>query len=343
MPLTSLALQNAKPKEKPYKLSDGDGLFLLVQPSGRKLWRFRYRFAGKENTLALGPFPEIPLAAARGKRDSARTLIAEGKDPAQQKKLDKIAAATAANNTFGAIAEELLASLEESGAAGPTLSKNRWLLLTLAAPLAKRPIADITSAEILLLLKRHEKAGRRETAKRLRGAIGRIFRHAIATLRAVNDPTYALQRALVAPVVQHRPAIVDERELGGLMRSIDEFDGWMPLRAALQFLALTMVRPGEVRHMRRSEVIWPASTWRITDEALDQFIELYKEEFGEELSRSDASDRSRSRAWSIAAKSKLPNRSPPSCSQTALGNAGWSGKNALPWLRCAGISALQHG
>lgn len=268
MPLTSLALQNAKPKEKPYKLSDGDGLFLLVQPNGRKLWRFRYHFCDKENTLGLGPFPEIPLASARAKRDSARTLIAEGKDPSQQKKLDKIAAATAANNTFGAIAEELLASLKESGAAEPTLSKNRWLLLTLAAPLAKRPIADITSAEILLILKRHEKAGRRETAKRLRGAIGRIFRHAIATLRATTDPTYALQRALPAPVVQHRAAIVDERDLGALMRSIDEFDGWVPLRAALQFLALTMVRPGEVRHMRRSEVIWPKSTWRIPAERM---------------------------------------------------------------------------
>jgi len=135
MPLTSLALQNAKPKEKPYKLSDGDGLFLLVQPSGSKLWRFRYRFAGKENTLALGPFPEVPLAAARGKRDNARTLIVEGKDPSQHKKLERIAAANAANNTFGAIAEELLASMKESGAAEPTLSKNRWLLLSLAAPL----------------------------------------------------------------------------------------------------------------------------------------------------------------------------------------------------------------
>jgi len=115
--------------------------------------RIRYRFAGKENSLALGPFPEVTLASARAKRDGARALIAEGKDPSQQKKLDKIAAANAANNTFGAIVEELLASLEESGAAEPTLSKKRWLLLSLAAPLAKRPIpADRRDPQRLHLL-----------------------------------------------------------------------------------------------------------------------------------------------------------------------------------------------
>ena len=148
MALTSLAVQNAKPKEKPYKLSDGGGLHLLVQSGGSKLWRFRYHFAGKENMLAFGSFPEVSLASARDKRDHARKLIADGKDPSQQKKLDKIVAATAANNTYGAIAEEHLAALEENGAAEATLNKVRWLLLDLASPLTKRPIAEITPAEI---------------------------------------------------------------------------------------------------------------------------------------------------------------------------------------------------
>ena len=158
--------------------------------------------------------------------------------------------------------------MKENGAAESTLNKVRWLLLDLAAPLIKRPIAEITPAEILLILKRYEKSGRRETARRLRGVIGKVFRIAVATLRAPTDPTYALQGALLAPVVHHRPAITDERQLGGLMASIDEYDGWPTLKTALLFLALTMARPGEVRYLRRSEIIWPKSTWRIPAERM---------------------------------------------------------------------------
>jgi integrase len=268
MGLTSFAVQNAKPKEKPYKLSDDTGLSLLVQPNGSKLWRFRYHFAGKENMLALGSFPDVSLASARAKRDDARKLIGEGKDPSQQKKLDRIVAATAANNTFGAIADEHLTALKENGAAEATLNKVRWLLLDLASPLTKRPIAEVTPAEILLILKRLEKSGRRETARRLRGVIGKVCRLAVATLRAPTDPTYALQGALLAPVVHHRPAITDEKQLGALMASIDEYDGWPTLKSALLYLALTMARPGEVRYLRRNEIIWPKATWRIPAERM---------------------------------------------------------------------------
>jgi integrase len=218
--------------------------------------------------ISFGVFPDVSLASAHEKRDRARKLLANGIDPSQQKKDDKIAAAAAAQNTFGLIVAEHLATLEESGAAEKTMAKNRWLLQDLAAPLADRPISEITSAEILAILKAVEKSGRRETARRLRGAIGTIFRFAVATLRASNDPTYALQGALAAPLVTHRAAITDERKLGGLMLAIDEYDGWPTLRAAMLFLALTMVRPGEVRHMRRSEVVWQKELWRIPKERM---------------------------------------------------------------------------
>ena len=142
------------------------------------------------------------------------------------------------------------------------------MLRTLAAPLTNRPVAEITPAEVLAILKKVEKSGRRETARKLRGIIGRVFRIAVATLRATNDPTYALRDALAAPVVTHRPAITDERELGVLMAAIDEYDGWPTLRAALQFIALTMTRPGEVRFMRRSEIIWQKATWHIPPERM---------------------------------------------------------------------------
>jgi integrase len=268
MVLTVFALEKAKPREKPYKLSDGGGLSLHVQPNGSKLWRFRYRFGGKENMLAFGPFPAVTLASAREKRDAARRLIAEGIDPSQQRKNQRAANADAAKNTFGLIAAEYLEKLKAEGAAESTISKNTWLLEDLASPLTARPITEIKAAEILDLLRRIEKSGRRDTARRLRGTIGSVYRYAIATLRTESDPTYALRGALLQPIVQHRAAITDERELGALMRCIDEYDGWPTLRAALLFLALTMTRPGDVRHMRRTEVNFPKATWSIPAERM---------------------------------------------------------------------------
>src|SRR5262249_28918669 len=156
-------------KEKPYKLSDGEGLYLFIQSNGSKWWRFRYRFGHKEKMLSLGTYPEVSLASAREKRNNARTLVAQGIDPSVQRKTDKIAAAIAADNTFGSLAKAYLKKLEDEGRAPKTLKKNRWLLEDLASPLAKRPIADIKPAEILVLLKAVEVSGARETAHRLRG------------------------------------------------------------------------------------------------------------------------------------------------------------------------------
>jgi integrase len=266
--LSQLAITRAAPKERPYKLSDGQGLHLLVKPNGRKLWRMRYRFMAVEKMLALGAYPDVSLASARKRRDDAKKLLAEGQDPSEQKKLDRVAAQTVARNTFGAVASDYIAKLIAEGAAPATVSKNRWLLEDLAAPLSKRPISAITPAEVLVLLQRIEKAGRRETAHRLRGIIGSVFRLAVATLRASNDPTYALRGALLKRTVNHRAAIIDERELGALMRSIDAYDGWPTIRAALQLLALTMTRPGDVRLMRRSEVIFAKAMWRIPAERM---------------------------------------------------------------------------
>jgi hypothetical protein len=221
MSLTQFAIVHAVPRDnKPLMLSDGFGLHLLVQPNGSRLWRFRYRFGGRQNMLTFGPFPTVSLATARSKRDDARKLLAEGSDPSVKRKLDKIAAATTAQNTFGAVAAEYLAHMEVNGVAESTMSKNRWLLQDLALPLANRPIAEIVAAEILVLLKRIEKSGRRETARRLRGVIGSIFRHAVVTLRATTDPTFALRGALLKVNVTHRAAITDERQLGSLMCSI---------------------------------------------------------------------------------------------------------------------------
>lgn len=264
--LSHFSIGRAAPKERPYRLSDGLGLYLLVEPSGSKKWRFRYRFQGREKMLGLGTYPATPLADARVRRDQARRLLEAGTDPSAQRKADKAAVALAAKNSFGDIAAELLANKEANEAADATISKNRWLLENLAEPLRCRPIAEITAAEILQLLKKIEKSGRRETARRLRGAIGSVFRYAIVTLRATSDPTIAIHGALLAPKVRHRAAIVDEAKLGGLLRAIDAYDGWPTVRAALKFTALTFARPGEIRGALRKELDFNKAIWRISAE-----------------------------------------------------------------------------
>ena len=264
MKLSFLDIKNARPEDKPYRISDGDGLSVQVQPNGHKLWRFRYRFAGVEKLLALGSFPATSLADARAKRDAARVALEKGIDPNVQKKLDKITAVQKARNTFGAIAEEYIENLRERGAAKTTISKNKWLLQDLASAIANRPIAELTPAELLHLLKLVEKSGRRETARRLRGVLGTVFRYAVVTLRANSDPTFALQGALLPPNTKSRSAITDEKRLGALLRSVDGFEGFPTIRAALQFLALTFARPGEVRGATRDEFNFEKSVWRIS-------------------------------------------------------------------------------
>ncbi|MBI1181853.1 MAG: tyrosine-type recombinase/integrase [Alphaproteobacteria bacterium] len=268
MALTEFAARNAKPREKEYKLSDGGGLYLLIRPNGAKLWRHKYRFAGKEKLLSYGAYPLITIAEARVQRDEAKKLLAAGKDPSAKRRLDKIAANIAAGNTFSAIVAEYLSQMEADGRAEATLIKTRWYLEDLASPLAKRPIAEVTSAEVLDLLRQIERSGRRESAHRMRSAIGRVFRFAIATLRAENDPTIALRGALRPKQVTHRPAILDEKKFGALLCSIDEYDGWPTISFALRFLALTCVRPGEVRGAIRSEFDLKANIWRIPAERM---------------------------------------------------------------------------
>jgi integrase len=265
--LTQLQLTNAKPKSKAYMLSDGRGLHLYIQPSGSKLWRLRFRFAGKANMLSLGSFPEVSLLEARGQRGEIREQIKQGIDPSQKRKLQKIQA-TDTHDTFGAIAADYITSLEKNGAAEITVSKNKWLLQTLAAPLAPRPITEIVPAEILSLLKKVEDSGRRETAHRLRGTIGSVFRFAIANLKATTDPTYPLRGSLLQVQTKHRAAITSEKDLGVFWRELREYTGWPTLKLAFRFMVLTMTRPCEVRFMRREEVDLEKRVWRIPAERM---------------------------------------------------------------------------
>ena len=268
MPLSELRIRKAKGMEKAYKLADGGGLFLLVKPNGSKLWQQKYRHLGKERLLSHGPYPDVSLAKARQKREEARVLIADGSDPAQQKKLDKIAAETQARTTFKLVAEEFLEDAAARDLAPATMRKKQWFLMDLASPLHDRPIGEIKPPEVLYLLKSIEKRGRRETAKKMRGALAGVFRLAILTLRAETDPTEAIKGALVPPRVTGRAAITDEKLFGALLRDFEDFTGYPIIVDAMKFQILTMTRPGEVRGAKKQEFDLEKRVWEIPAERM---------------------------------------------------------------------------
>ncbi|MBV8104028.1 MAG: tyrosine-type recombinase/integrase [Hyphomicrobiales bacterium] len=269
MPLTDKQIQALRPTEgRVTKHSDGGGLQLWVTPSGARLWNLAYRFAGKQRKLAIGSYPTIPLKEARARRDHAKHQLDAGLDPSQQKRIAKLTAALQQANTFDALAAEFLDKKRGEGKADATLSKLKWLIGIAKPLLGLRPISEITAPEILQVLRRVEARERHESAKRLRGTIGSVFRYAIATGRAANDPTTALNGALISPVVRHRAAIIDPQGLGALLRAIDGHIGTPEVRLGLQLLALTFVRPGELRGARWSEVDFAKAVWTIPPERM---------------------------------------------------------------------------
>jgi len=268
MSLTELRIRKAKGTEKAYKLADGGGLFLLLKPNGSKLWQQKYRHLGKERLLSHGAYPDISLAKARQKREEARVLIADGSDPSQQKKLDKIASETQARTTFKLVAEEFLEDATARDLAPATMRKKQWYLMDLASPLHDRPIGEIKPPEVLYLLKSIEKSGRRETAKKMRGALSGVFRLAILTLRAETDPTAAIKGALVPPRVTSRAAITDETLFGALLRDFEDFTGYPIIVDAMKFQILTMTRPGEVRGAQKQEFDLDNRVWEIPAERM---------------------------------------------------------------------------
>lgn len=268
MPLTDMQIRTAKPGARVVKLSDGGGLQLWIMPDGAKRWRLAYRLAGAQKTLAVGVYPATGLREAREAREEAKRLLGEGQDPALVKRLAKAAKASASANTFDAIAGELLDKKRREAKADRTLGKLEWLLSLARPTIGPRPIAEITAPEILSVLRGVESRGRHETARRLRATIGQVFRYAVATGRADTDPTSALKGALTAPTVQHRAAIIEPRAFGGLLRALAGYDGAPETRAALELLALTFVRPGELRAAEWAEFDLDAGVWSIPGEKM---------------------------------------------------------------------------
>jgi integrase len=265
MKLSDAKCRNARARDSAYKLADGQGLYLFVAKNGSRLWRFDYRFDGKRLTMSIGAYPDVTLVEARDARDAARKQLRAGLDPMEERKVAHRTMQVARASTFGLVADELLAKLELEKRAAITLEKRRWLLKELAADLSDRPVAAITPAEILAVLRAIESKGHLETARRLRASIGQVMRLAVATNRASADPTPALRGAIAAPKVTHRAAITDKEGAGRLMVAVQSYDRHI-VRAAMQIMAYCFPRPGECRMARWGEIDFDEKIWTIPAE-----------------------------------------------------------------------------
>jgi integrase len=264
VPLTDVAIRGAKAKNKPYKLFDERGLFLLVTPSGSRLWRLKYYVSGREKLLSLGDYRDVPLKRAREKRDDARRLLADGVDPSAHRKAEQLANA----NTLRAVGDEWLA-LQKKRLAPNTYEIAHGRLTNMLYPsLGSIPITEIKAPDLLAVLRRIESRGTHETAHRVRALFGRVARYAIATGRAERDVSADLRGALVPVATRNFPAITEPRRIGELLRAIDGYAGHVPTEYALKLAPLLFVRPGELRGAKWKEFDLDAAEWRIPGERM---------------------------------------------------------------------------
>lgn len=263
MPLNDRQLRALSPAAKSYKKADGLGLYIEVTPRGSKLWRVKYRFGDKEKRLSLGRYPEVSLAEARRMRDEIRALIRSGIDPSRDRQRKKAEARVGSENSFATLAEEYIQKMFDEGKAEATLRKARWFLSLLKPTIGRIPVGDVEPRELLSALKIQEKKGNRETAKKCRSFASRVFRYAVQTGRASNDPAELLKGALLSPKVQHYAAILDPDELSALLKAIDAYSGYPSTRLALQIAPHVFLRPGELRQADWSEIDLQKCVWEI--------------------------------------------------------------------------------
>ena len=267
MQLTDRQIRNAKPKDKPYKLTDGDGMFLFVHPNGSKYWRMKYRFVGKEKLLALGVYPDVSLADARERRDQARKVLAAGNDPSDVKKEVKRLTVLNQENTFEAIAREWHEKRKHEWKphyAGEVLHRLETHILP---KLGKRPIADIEAAEFLSVFRVIEQSGALDMAQRMMQTSSMVVRYAIATGRTARNPIADLRGALKTPVRNHH-TYLKAGDLPEYLQKLEAFDGSHLTKLALKLLLLTFVRTTELRAAFWTEIDWDKAEWRIPAERM---------------------------------------------------------------------------
>ena len=267
--LTELAVRKAKPSSKPKKLSDGGGLFLLVNPNGSKYWRMKYRFMGKEKLLAFGVWPKVSLTEARKKRNEAKQLIKSGKDPSAAKKNLKVSQKVAKSNTFGSVTEEWLEIKQKEWKSPYFDDVKSSIEIHLLPDLSQRPIEDITSSEILSVLKKIEEQGKLEVASRSRQKCGAIFTYANLRQLCTSNPVSNLKGALASPKKKKFNSL-SPKDLPQFLVKLEEYDGAIITKLALRFVLLTFARTVEIRFANWNEFDLEDEEpiWRIPEEKM---------------------------------------------------------------------------
>jgi integrase len=264
MPLSDTAIRNAKSPEKPIKLADGGGLYLLLKPNGAKWWRLDYRFAGKRKTLSMGVYPDVGLKSARDRRDEAKRLLAEGIDPGEERKIQKAARSERAENSFEVVAREWFAKFSPNWADSHSVKIIRRLERDVFPWLGARPIAEIKAAELLRAIKKTESRGVLETAHRALQNCSQIFRYAVAHGLCERDPSTDLRGALPPVKGRHFAAIIDPAGVAKLLRSFDDFKGSYVVLCALKLAPMFFVRPGELRKAEWEQIDLDSGQWSYT-------------------------------------------------------------------------------
>lgn len=264
MALTDIAIRSAKPADKPIKLTDGGGLYLLLNPNGSRWWRLDYRYAGKRKTLSMGIYPDVGLKDARIRRDDARKLLASDVDPGENRKAVKAAKFERATNSFEAIAREWFARNSATWKASHGERIIRRFERDLFPWIGGKPIAELTAPEVLAAVRKIEDRGALETAHRALSNCGQVFRYAIATGRASRDISADLRGALTPVKTEHFPAITDPKQVGPLLRAMDGYTGSQIVRYALRLAPMVFVRPGELRNAEWAHIDLEAAEWRYT-------------------------------------------------------------------------------
>ncbi|MCT8357470.1 tyrosine-type recombinase/integrase [Xanthomonas citri] len=262
MPLSDAAVRNAKPAAKPVRLFDGGGLYVEISPKGAKLWRWKYRFGGKEKRLALGVYPEIGLADARAQHLEARKVLRSGVDPADKRRVDKLVRADRSQLSFAVVAAELL-ELHAKKNSPLTMKRNARIVEKDLNPyLGHRPVAEVSAPELLAVLRKIEARGAVETAHRARGIASMVFRYAITVGKAERDPASDLFGALETPKVQNFASLTEPTEVAPLLRALWGYEGSPVVRAALKLAPLVFARPGELRSAKWKDIDLVAGEWR---------------------------------------------------------------------------------
>jgi integrase len=269
MPLTDTAVKRAKPGPRPMKLSDGKGMYLLVNPTGSKLWRWKYRVLGKERVMSFGAYPDVSLAQARDSLDKARKLHASGADPVAQRKADRKASLTAAENSFESVARKWWAHWKPTRTDQHAGQVMRRFEANVFPYIGTRPVSEIQAPELVTMLKAIEARGVNDVAKRAHQTSSQVFRYAIAHGLATRNPAADIKPSDVLASRQKKNlARVDGKELPQLLRHIDAYHGAAVTRLAMKLMALTFVRTSELIGARWAEFDLKAARWDIPAERM---------------------------------------------------------------------------